>query len=147
MRREALRYLAGKFTSDPMVNTFALVCVLCLDDKLYVIVPKQGLAIFDAKARRWDLIVPPGGVPRSCQMAAYRGEIWMLGGQDIENPKQSLIFNPRTKQFRQGPPLPRPNSWGAAATVNGKLIVTGGAALRSKDDRVYIYNDRTFVLR
>jgi len=118
-----------------------------LDDKLYVIVPKKGLAIFDAKASRWEVIVPPGGVPRSCQMAAYRGEIWMLGGQDIEDPKQSLIFNPRTKHFRQGPPLPRPNSWGAAATVNGKLIVTGGAALRSPSDRIYIYNDQTYVLR
>jgi hypothetical protein len=121
------------------------------EDKLYVIVPKKGLAIFDAKARRWELIVPPGGVPRSCQMAAYRGEIWMLGGQDIEVQTQALIFNPRTKQFRQGPPLPRPNSWGAAATVNGKLIVTGGAALRSVSEevaaRIYIYNDRTFVLR
>jgi hypothetical protein len=71
----------------------------------------------------------------------------MLGGQDIEDKTQALIFHPRTKQFRQGPPLPRPNSWGAAATVNGKLIVTGGAALRSETDRIYIYNDRTFVLR
>jgi hypothetical protein len=118
-----------------------------LGDKLYVIVPKKGLAIFDAKLSKWDLIVPPGGVPRSCQMAAYRGEIWMLGGQDIEDKTQSLIFNSRTKQFRKGPPLPRPNSWGAAATVNGKLIVTGGAALRSETDRIYIYNDRTFVLQ
>lgn len=118
-----------------------------LNDKLYVIVPKKGLAIFDAKASRWELIVPPGGVPRSCQMAAYRGEIWMLGGQDIEDQTQSLIFNPRTKQFRKGPPLPRPNSWGAAASVNGKLIITGGAALRSQSDRIYIYNDQTFVLK
>jgi hypothetical protein len=118
-----------------------------LGDKLYVIVPKKGLAIFDTKASRWEVMVPPGGVPRSCQMAAYRGEIWMLGGQDIEDQRQSLIFNPHTKQFRKGPPLPRPNSWGAAATVNGKLIVTGGAALRSSSDRIYIYNDQTFVLR
>ena len=118
-----------------------------LDNKLYVIVPKKGLAIFEAKASRWELIVPPGGIPRSCQMAAYRGEIWMLGGQDITDITQTLIFNPRTKQFRHGPPLPRPNSWGAAATVNGKLIVTGGAALRSETDRIYIYNDRTFVVR
>ncbi len=118
-----------------------------LDDKLYVIVPKKGLAIFDAKASRWEVVVPPGGVPRSCQMAAYRGEIWMLGGQDIADKSQALIFNPRTRQFRQGPALPRSNSWGAAATVNGKLIVTGGAALRSETDRIYIYNDRTFVLR
>ena len=118
-----------------------------LDNKLYVIVPKKGLAIFDVKASRWELIVPPGGVPRSCQMAAYRGEIWMLGGQDNADKTQALIFNPRAKQFRKGPPLPRPNSWGAAATVHGKLIVTGGAALRSETDRIYIYNDRTFVLR
>lgn len=117
-----------------------------LADKLYVLVPKKGLAIFDTKARQWELLVPPS-IPRSCQMAAYRNEIWLLGGQDIADKTQVLIFNPATRQWRNGPPLPRPNSWGAAATVNGKLIVTGGAALRSETDRVYIYNDRTFVLR
>lgn len=117
-----------------------------LADKLYVLVPKKGLAIFDAKARQWELLVPPS-IPRSCQMAAYRNEIWLLGGQDITDKTQVLIFNPATRTWRTGPPLPRPNSWGAAATVNGKLIMTGGAALRSETDRVYIYQDRTFVLR
>lgn len=115
-------------------------------DKLYVLVPKKGLAIFDTKTRQWELLMPPS-IPRSCQMAAYRNEIWLLGGQDITDKTQTLIFNPNTRKWRNGPPLPRPNSWGAAATVNGKLIVTGGAALRSENDRIYIYNDRTFVLQ
>lgn len=117
-----------------------------LDDKLYVLVPKKGLAIFDTKAQQWEMISPPS-IPRSCQMAAYRNEIWLMGGQDITDKTQTLIFNPTTRAWRNGPPLPRPNSWGAAATVGGKLVVTGGAALRSENDRVYIYNDRTFVLR
>jgi hypothetical protein len=116
------------------------------DDKLYVLVPKKGLAIFDTNTRQWEMLAPPS-IPRSCQMAAYRNEIWLMGGQDISDKTQTLIFNPRLRTWRNGPPLPRPNSWGAAATVNGKLVVTGGAAWRSESDHTYVYNDRTFVLR
>lgn len=117
-----------------------------LDDKLYVIVPKRGLAIFDARASKWELI-DSAMKPRSCQMAAYRGEIWMIGGRDIDNMRQTLIFNPHTKAFRQGTDFPLRISWGAAATVKDQLIVTGGAASRLVGERQYVYNDRTFLLR
>lgn len=117
-----------------------------LDGKLYVVVPKTGLAVFDPKARRWEMIVSPA-VPRSCQMAAYRGEIWLMGGRDIKDLAQTLIFNPRTRAWRHGPSLPKPLSWGAAEVAGGHLIITGGAAERSATDRTWIYNDRTFVLR
>jgi hypothetical protein len=114
-----------------------------LDGKLYVAVPGRGLAVFDTAAGRWQLLESPAK-PRSCQMAAYRGEIWMLGGRDTEGEEQTLIYSPRTGSWRKGPPLPRPLSWGAAGVVNGQLIVTGGAASYGKD---YLYNDRTFVFR
>jgi hypothetical protein len=116
-----------------------------LDGKLYVVVPKTSLAVFDAKAGRWEMINAPA-VPRSCQMAAYRGEIWMMGGRDITDLSQTLIFNPRTRAWRHGPSLPKPLSWGAAEVVGNRLIVTGGAAERSATERTWIYNDRTFVL-
>lgn len=116
-----------------------------LDDKLYVLVPKLGLAAFDVKAGRWETIESPAA-PRSCQIAAYRGEIWMMGGVDVENGAQTIIYNPRTRAWRDGPPLPRALSWGAAGVVGDRLIFTGGAGLRSADDRIYIYNDRTFAL-
>jgi hypothetical protein len=114
-----------------------------LDGKLYVAVRDRGLAVFDTAAKSWGM-VESAARPRSCQMAAYRGEIWMLGGRDTAGEDQTLIYSPRTRRWRQGPPLPRPLSWGAAEVVNGRLIVTGGAASYGKD---YLYNDLTFVLR
>ena len=113
-----------------------------LNGKLYVAVRDRGLAIFDTATKQWE--VDATHKPRSCQMTAYRGEIWMMGGRDTAGEDQTLIYTPRTKSWRQGPLLPRPLSWGAAEVVNGQLIVTGGAASYGKD---YLYNDLTFVLR
>lgn len=113
-----------------------------LENKLYVAVRDRGLAIYDPATRRWE--VDAAFKPRSCQMTAYRGEIWMLGGRDTAGEDQTLIYSPRAKTWRQGPRLPRPLSWGAAEVVKGKLIVTGGAASYGKD---YLYNDLTFVLK
>ncbi len=113
-----------------------------LDGKLYVAVRDRGLVIFDTTIKRWEL--DDSFKPRSCQMTAYRGEIWMMGGRDTAGEDQTLIYSPLTKKWRQGPLLPRPLSWGAAEVVNGKLIITGGAASYGKD---YLYNDLTFVLR
>lgn len=113
-----------------------------LDGKLYLAVRDRGLAIYDTATKRWEL--DASFKPRSSQMTAYRGEIWMMGGRDTAGEDQTLIYSPRTKQWRQGPLLPRPLSWGAAEVVNGQLIVTGGAASYGKD---YLYNDLTFVWR
>ncbi|MCX5661400.1 MAG: hypothetical protein NTW19_17095 [Planctomycetota bacterium] len=117
-----------------------------LDDRLYVVVPEKGLAVYDTKRRVWQLVHPPS-IPRSCQMTAYRGEIWMMGGVDNSNPRQTLIFDPRSGTFRDGPPLPVAIAWGAAAEVDGRLIVTGGAGQRSTTDPTYVYSDRTLVLQ
>ena len=113
-----------------------------LAGKLYAAVRDRGLAIFDTATKRWE--VDASFKPRSCQMTAYRGEIWMLGGRDTAGEDQTLIYSPKTKSWRQGPRLPRPLSWGAAEVVNDQLIVTGGAASYGKD---YLYNDLTFVWR
>jgi Kelch motif len=55
-----------------------------LDGALYVVIPKTGVAAFDTTARQWA-IVPSPTIPRSCQMAAYRGELWLMGGRDTAN--------------------------------------------------------------
>lgn len=121
-----------------------------LDGKLYLAVPKTGLAAFDARSRRWDAIESPSK-PRSCQMAAYRGEIWMMGGRDVADGAQTIIFNPKSRTWRNGPPFPRPLSWGAAAELNGELVVTGGATERrgteQGPERIWVYSDATYVLR
>ncbi len=114
-----------------------------LDGILYVAVKDQGLAMFDTTAKQWREI-DSKFKPRSCQMTAFRGEIWMMGGRDTAGEDQTLIYSPRTATWRQGALLPRPLSWGAAEVINGRLIVTGGAASYGRD---YLYSDRTFVLR
>lgn len=113
-----------------------------LDGKLYVAVRDRGLAVYDTATKQWK--VDATFKPRSCQMAAYRGEIWMMGGRDTAGEDQTLIYSPNTKNWRQGPKLPRPLSWGAAEVVGDQLVVTGGAASYGKD---YLYSDLTFVLR
>jgi hypothetical protein len=114
-----------------------------LDGRLYVAVRDRGLVVFDAASNRWEA-VESESKPRSCEMAAYRGEIWMMGGRDTAGEDQSWIYSPGAGSWRRGPPLPRPLSWGAAGVIKDRLIVTGGAASYGRD---YLYNDRTFVLR
>ncbi len=116
-----------------------------LDDRLYVLVPGKGLATYDPATKQWTVLDSPAK-PRSCQMAAWRGEIWMMGGRDIDNLAETRIYNPRTRAWRLGPALPIPLSWGAAEVVAGSLVIAGGAAERAPDDKTWIYNDRTFVL-
>ena len=110
-----------------------------LGGKLYVCVPSTGLCVFDPAAARWE-IIPGQTQPRSAQVAAWRGEIWIMGGRDITDQAETRIFNPDKRTWRMGPPLPRPLAWGAAAAIDDHLIVTGGAAGPG-------YNDQTFVLR
>jgi|GEM_PF-817402 len=110
-----------------------------LGGKLYVCVPSTGLTVFDPVTSRWE-IIPGQTQPRSAQVAAWRGEIWIMGGRDITDQSETRIFNPTTHAWRMGPALPRPLAWGAAAVVNDQLVVTGGADGSS-------YSDLTFALR
>jgi hypothetical protein len=111
-----------------------------LEGKFYIVIPHVGLAIYDTRARSWQT-VPMKPTPRSCQIAAYKGEIWLMGGRDIPDGHQVLIFNPKDGQFRPGPSLPRALAWGGAATVGGRLTFTGGATGSAH------YSNRTYILR
>ena len=56
------------------------------------------------------------------------------------------IYSPKSRAWKTGPDLPLPVSWGAAAEVNGRLLIAGGAyhETRAKD---YHNSDRAFLLR
>ena len=96
------------------------------DDRLYVCVPDLGLVVFDPATAQWETIGGPTH-PRSGQVAAWRSELWLMGGRDIADQNETRIFNPRAREWRMGPALPRELAWGAAAVAGGQLIVTGGA--------------------
>ena len=106
---------------------------------IYVALGSKGLGRFDTNTRSWTLIPHPD-TPRSPQLATYQGEIWIMGGRDIEREQRTVIYSPLTGQWRNGPDLPRPLAWGAGTTVGGRLLVIGGAGGRG-------YSNRAFLLR
>lgn len=109
------------------------------DGKFYIAMPRKGLLVFNPSDGSWQTVESPLQ-PRSCQMAAHRREIWLMGGRDVPAGDRTLIYDPGTGTWRMGPDLPRELAWGAAAELEGRLIVTGGAAGRC-------YSNRTFILR
>ena len=110
-----------------------------LGGHVYLALGGKGLSRFDPATSSWKLIPYPEPA-RSPQIAAFNDEIWVLGGRDITHPLRTTIYTPKTGQWRKGPNLPRPLSWGAAATVGGRLMLVGGAG-------GVAYNNRTFLLR
>jgi N-acetylneuraminic acid mutarotase len=118
----------------PLVGT-------ALDDKLYIEVPHTGLAIYDPKTRAWSM-VPHLPIGRSSEMAAYHGEIWIMGGRDMPSGWPTYIFNPRTAAWSEGPTLPEQLNWGAAGSLGDTLILTGGAGAGYYSDRTYMLQKR-----
>lgn len=108
-------------------------------DKLYVVLPHRGLAVYDARAKSWSQLAPPES-PRSCQVAAFKNEIWLIGGRGVRDGRATHIYSIGRKRWRRGPDLPRELVWGAGFTLNGVVHVAGGAAGSC-------YSDRTFRLR
>lgn len=117
-----------------------------LDDKLYICVPNTGLAVFDPATRKWD-VIPGPTKPRSSQVAAWRGEVWIIGGTDITDWSETWIHNPTARTWRRGPSLPARAAWGAAGVIDDQLVVAGGAAPRlTPEGRTFDFSDRTFAL-
>ena len=106
---------------------------------LYLAVPMAGLVRFDAAIGRWEVIGGPAA-PRSPQMAYFRDEVWLMGGRDIPNSRQTRVYTPGTGVWREGPRLPRDLAWGAGGLIHDRLMLTGGASGPG-------YSNRTFMLR
>ena len=58
----------------------------------------------------------------------------------------TYIYSPASGDWQEGPEIPLPVSWAAAADANGRLLIAGGAY---EDDRVgtFFNTDRVFLLR
>jgi hypothetical protein len=110
---------------------------------LYVCVPKLGLAAYSPSARGWRIV---GGQtqPRSPQVVSRRDGLWIMGGRDVKDGTQTLIYQPATGLWRDGPRLPAPLSWGAAAEVAGEVYVFGGASGAGSEASPYCFSDQVF---
>lgn len=82
---------------------------------------------YDPRHRRIRLIAPmqPAQPRDHSQVVAFLGEIWMLGGRALETPHVA-IFDPVSRQWRQGPTMREPRAGFAAAAEGGRLLVAGG---------------------
>ena len=121
------------------------IAAVSMDGKLYVLIPDTGLGVFDPATKRWTVLNLPERA-RSSQIAAHKGEIWIMGGRDIPSQSTTLIYNPKTGNSQRGPELPRELSWGAGFSLQGKLYLMGGAGgIGSAAGRCY--SNRVFRLK
>src|SRR5215831_20629516 len=122
-----------------------------VDGKLYII---QGLTdggfqpmgvvyVFDPATKAWSKKNPmPEPYVHHAMTAAMNGKIYVFGGfmrpgkdlawQPVDN---AWEYSPDTDTWKAIAPLPTKRGAGAAVVVNGKIYVTGGAAvLRGQND-------------
>ena len=125
-------------------------CVL--DGRIYIAAGAgsecPGLFIYEPHERRWSTVSHPSdSAPSAPLCAAHNGEVWVMGGVGHGGARVAThVYSPKSRKWRQGPDLPIPVAWAAAADVNGRLLVAGGAyhETRVKD---YHNSDRVFLLR
>ena len=123
-----------------------------LDGRIYIAAGAgsecPGLFIYEPHERRWGTVSHPSdSAPSAPLCAAHNGEVWVMGGVGHGGGRVAThVYSPKSREWRQGPDLPIPVAWAAAADVNGRLLVAGGAyhETRVKD---YHNSDRVFLLR
>ena len=104
----------------------------------------DGAYAFDTSSGQWDEDLPqPGDIGQGPLAAAYRGEVWLIGGYGDQSIR---CYDPKTRHWRAGPDLPVGQAWGGAVVMNDQLFVVGGAHYSEVQETV-VFDDRTFVLR
>ena len=124
-------------------------CVL--DGKIYIAAGRSsrcpGLFVFDPGPGSWSQVEHPTYAPNAPLCTAFDGRVWVMGGRGPDGGETStFVYAPKTGTWEPGPDLPLPVSWAAAADVEGRLLIAGGAY---RDERVgdYFNSDRVFLLR
>ena len=88
-------------------------------------------AAFDTSARRWLTELEPHPMaPQAPLVGAHNGDVWVCGGS-----RQRAVhrYEISSNRWHRESDLPTDQSWGAAHSWKGRLLVMGGAHF---DDRV-----------
>jgi N-acetylneuraminic acid mutarotase len=102
------------------------------------------LLVLEPAANRWSRRAPLPGPGDHIRAAAWRGEIWALGGRSDEPTKRVAVYDPSGDRWRAGPSLPEPMSAMAVGVMRDGLHVVGGEDPDVPDGRVI---DAHYVLR
>ena len=113
-------------------------CVL--DGVIYVVGP-EGACSLDVKSEQWQELPQPPQLPQASQVAAHDGQVWVLGSHKTD---EGYRYSPPDRVWRRAPDLPSANSWGAAAELDGRLVVAGGAHGGRLE---FVFDDRVYALR
>eukprot|EP00747_Dinoflagellata_sp_TGD_P041334 gnl/TRDRNA2_/TRDRNA2_141420_c0_seq1.p1 gnl/TRDRNA2_/TRDRNA2_141420_c0~~gnl/TRDRNA2_/TRDRNA2_141420_c0_seq1.p1 ORF type:complete len:292 (-),score=23.99 gnl/TRDRNA2_/TRDRNA2_141420_c0_seq1:162-917(-) len=98
--------------------------------------------------------LPASPTPGECPLvAAHKGEIYVMSGffYDPEPGQMCRIekavhsFNPESQTWTERPSLPSHQSWGAAISVDGRLLAIGGAHW-CREARTFCFDCRVFAL-
>lgn len=106
-----------------------------VDGKLYSLGGRGERPVeeYDPKTNTWSKVADAPMEISHFQAVAYKGEIWVVGaftgGYPHETPiANALIFNPKTKTWREGPALPTNRARGSAGVFvrNDKIYLVCG---------------------
>lgn len=135
----------------PAPNPVSQASGCVLNGKIYIAAGPSshcpGLFVYDPERDSWSQVEHPSRPPSAPLCTAFDGSVWVMGGRGAASGQTAAFaYAPDTGQWRRVPDLPLPVSWGAAAAVNGRLLIAGGAY---RDERVgnYFNSDRVFLLR
>lgn len=135
----------------PAPNPVSQASGCVLNGKIYIAAGPSshcpGLFVYDPERDSWSQVEHPSRPPSAPLCTAFDGSVWVMGGRGAASGQTAAFaYAPDTGQWRRVPDLPLPVSWGAAAMVNGRLLIAGGAY---RDERVgnYFNSDRVFLLR
>ena len=119
-----------------------------LGGKIYTFMGPDNFLRYDPQKEQWVELPLPAGtqIPQAALCAAHNGKVWLMGGFGTGNPRATLLFDPANNDWDPGPSLPTPLAWGAAASVEGQLILAGGTYYSRTVDQ-YIFSDRAYRLR
>ena len=129
----------------PIIETDGCV----LDDKIYIIIAKFGLIMYDPGSQTWQSdfpSVPQSKAPRSPVVVSYKDKIWVISGADIDDEKKVWCFSPREREWAQGPSFPQSIRWADGIEINGKLYVFGGATYSARHE-IFVFWNSLFTLK
>ena len=137
-------------------------CCAVIGETIYAVGgnPSQFIA-FDTSSRSWAsasssadegqaaaaaaaVLAPHPIGPQAPLVGAHGGELWVIGGA---RQRAVHVWSPQTNTWRQEPDLPCEQSWGAAWSYQGRLLVVGGAHYDPRPDGTPVFDDRVFGLR